>query len=418
MVSCCTAKCSENPECFENICLEAGYCRDIRPAREISEAIVVDMKYEIDDVISVDTELNVVGVQVSLTQTWMDNRVNTSKNVQRRVEQGEWISAPGRMYKQDETMPEIWTPTLWIYSMTNFEVKRTYEDQSYLAVEKPIHDSNRSSELLKRHSKSPKQDGYFLHYFTQFDVYVKCDMDYNYFPFDTHICHFEMTSVDLNANILKFKTTPTPDWHYGKKLNTQYKTRYFNSEIHPLEEKNRTYSNSPWSITGFKLQLTTRRSEYVYNYMFPSALCVIVSWITFVLPLEDVNARVAILITMLLVLVTVFNSVLEKTPRAADGTTAIICWMLLMLTFVFAAFIAYSASLIFKKKKQIVNARKMSEKPKDEIGTDTKKAGDVNDKETTGRKYFRKHKSDMIILCVLITSFLAFVFVFYLVYIL
>ena len=230
-----------------------------------------------------------------------------------------------------------------------------------------------------------------------------------------------MTSTYLKANILQFKTTPTPDWHYGKKLNTQYKTRYFNSEIRPLKEKNRTYSIghivSPWSITGFQLQLTTRRSEYVFNYMFPSALCVIVSWITFVLPLEDVNARVAILITMLLVLVTVFNAVLEKTPRAANGTTAIICWMLFMITFVFSAFIAYSASLVFKKKKELVYARKISEKPRNETGKGRQSTSNETDKEGRGREYFRKHKSDIIILCVLVISFLAFVIIYTSVYI-
>ena len=79
----CWALCTDNTKCFENICLEDGYCRDIRPKREVGEPIIVDMKYEIDNVISVDTELNVVGIQISLTQTWMENRVNVSKNVEK-----------------------------------------------------------------------------------------------------------------------------------------------------------------------------------------------------------------------------------------------------------------------------------------------------------------------------------------------
>ena len=67
----CEAMCSEDAECFENICLEIGYCRDIRPKREVGEAIIVDMEYEIDNIVSVDTELKIVKMQVSLTQSFI-----------------------------------------------------------------------------------------------------------------------------------------------------------------------------------------------------------------------------------------------------------------------------------------------------------------------------------------------------------
>ena len=66
------------------------------------------------------------------------------------------------------------------------------------------------------------------------------------------------------------------------------------------------------------------------------------------IPPEEVSGRVAILITMILVLVTIFNGVLEKTPRASSGSTAIIVWMLSMFMFVFAAFCGYCVSLVYK----------------------------------------------------------------------
>ena len=90
----CLGKCSEDSECYENICLEAGYCRDIRPQRDPGEPIIVDMKYEIDDIISVDIDLKVVGVQISMTQTWIDNRVNVSKKVESQFDNGELVSVP------------------------------------------------------------------------------------------------------------------------------------------------------------------------------------------------------------------------------------------------------------------------------------------------------------------------------------
>ena len=108
----CLATCSEDSECYENICLEAGYCRDIRPTRGPGEPIIVDMKYEIDDIISVDVDLKQVGVQISLTQTWIDNRVNASKKVESLFDNGEWISAPSMMYNEVDVFPQIWTPRI------------------------------------------------------------------------------------------------------------------------------------------------------------------------------------------------------------------------------------------------------------------------------------------------------------------
>ena len=73
---CCSGRCSEEgPECYENICLQDGYCRDERPRRTSGDPIIVDMKYEVDNIISVDSDLKVVGIQISQTMTWMDNRV-------------------------------------------------------------------------------------------------------------------------------------------------------------------------------------------------------------------------------------------------------------------------------------------------------------------------------------------------------
>ena len=420
----CLGKCSEDSECYENICLEAGYCRDIRPPREPGEPIIVDMKYEIDDIISVDIDLKVVGVQISMTQTWIDNRVNVSKKVESQFDNGEWISAPSRMYNEIDVFPQIWTPRIWILAMTNFEVQTHYEDQSYMALERvtlrtddSLSKDNPRIDFLKRHSPV-LQVGHFIHYLTQFNLYYKCDLDFHGFPFDKHICNIEITSNDLNAEFLQFETTPEPSWNFGKKLN-RHKTRHFNPEILPLKKRNFTWAGKPWSITGFSIELTTRSAEFVYNYMFPSALCVMVSWITFLIPPEDVNGRVAILITMLLVLVTIFNSVLEKTPRASDGTTAIISWMLVMLSFVCAAFVAYACSLMYKKKKELDKSRRRRQNLEILASIGKSMANNYKKKnveETDNRKYFKKHRTDMIILGSLIISFWLYIVIFAILY--
>ena len=412
----CRTSCSTDATCFDKVCLDPDYCHDIRPNRNLGKPIIVDMKYEIDSIISVDEDQNVVGIQLSLTQTWMDDRISLANET--FLDENNWTSVPRRLYKEPDTLPAIWIPNLWTYSMTDFSLKGMHEDQSLLWIQKAQLTWNKTTERLKRHDQS-KKVGYFLHYYTQFDIYVKCDMDFRPFPFDHHICTIEMTSVDLNANVLKFVSEPRPDWHYKKKMN---KIRYFRAELLPLYEHERTYEGIPWSVTGFKLELTRRRSEYVYSYMFPAALCVIISWVCFVMPPEEVEGRVAILITMILVLVTIFNGVLEKSPRASDGTTAMIIWMLSMFMFVFAAFVGYSISLVVKKKRDIEKALQIEQQKLEQIDQETKLANgskmNIIDPIVSAKEsYFRKQTSDVVLLLILSTSFMLFCVFYILIYV-
>jgi hypothetical protein len=371
------------------------------------------MQYEIDSILSVDSDLNIVGIQVSLQQTWMDNRV-TAKN-ESLVENGAFIPAPRTLYKEPDTLPKVWIPTIWVFSMTHFEIRKTFADQSLLYLTKSKLEWPDTAERLKRHSTS-SESGYFLVYYTQFDLYTKCNMKYERFPFDKHLCYINITSADLNANVLKFTTIPEPKWHYGLNGSDFNKTRHFNVKILPLEEyENETmYQNTPWSITGFKLDLERRRAEYVFNYMSTSALCVIASWASFVVPPGDANARVAIFITMVLVLVTIFNAAVEKTPVTDGGTSAIVIWMLSMFMFVLFAFFGYCVALLLEKRRAVARGNQCKKtdgsneyKYQNYLHDRNKKCTKKENKPDM--KYTRSHKWDLISLLILFVSFVIYV---------
>ena len=379
-------------DCFGNICLEKDYDIDIMPSH--SRPIVVNMKYDVDRVMSVDTDINLMGVQISLTQTWRDDRISFKD----KIDYGEWIAAPIQMFDEPDALPKIWMPRIWVHSMAKFEVKKTFNDQSYLAVEKVNYTLRQH-----KHRKVPSQpeDHYVVHYLTQFEVYVKCNMDHHKFPFEEHFCNISMTSADLHNDYLIFNST-RPDWNkWDTNIAQRHKTRYFNAEILEPFTYNKSYDDGKeWSTTGFQIRLKRRSSEFFWNYIFPSGLCVVVSWVTFVLPKKNVEGRIAILITMILVLVTIFNGVLEKTPRADSNLTALAIWMLSMFSFVLCAFVAYCIQLILRMAKKNTECDGNGEK-------------DVERNEKFGKDYtstFNRHKSDITSISVL-TS----LFVFYLI---
>ena len=58
-----------------------------------------------------------------------------------------------------------------------------------------------------------------------------------------------------------------------------------------------------YSVTGFEMVLTRRMSHYMITYYLPSSLFVVVSWTSFLIPSEDIQGRMALLVTLFLVLV-------------------------------------------------------------------------------------------------------------------
>merc|ERR1719273_2616676 len=113
-----------------------------------------------------------------------------------------------------------------------------------------------------------------------------------------------------------------------------------------------------YSLSGFEMILHRYVSHYLITYYLPSGLFVIVSWISFVVPPDVIPGRMALLVTLFLVLVNIFNTVTTNTPKA-EGLTAIEAWMLACILFVFGALIEYAA-ILFKKQRYVSGQHKVN----------------------------------------------------------
>ena len=72
---------------------------------------------------------------------------------------------------------------------------------------------------------------------------------------------------------------------------------------------------------------------------------------TFNIILTIILGRMALLVTLFLVLVNIFNTVTTNTPKA-EGLTAIEAWMLSCILFVFATLVEY-ACLLFSRDNYV-----------------------------------------------------------------
>ena len=110
------------------------------------------------------------------------------------------------------------------------------------------------------------------------------------------------------------------------------------------------------SLAGFEMVLKRHVSHYIITYYLPSGLFVVVSWISFLVPPDVIPGRMALLVTLFLVLVNIFNNVTTNTPKA-EGLTAIEAWMLACILFVFATLAEY-AGLLFHKMNLFIGKDK------------------------------------------------------------
>merc|ERR1711860_379318 len=99
-----------------------------------------------------------------------------------------------------------------------------------------------------------------------------------------------------------------------------------------------------FSLAGFEMKLERHFMSYIITYYLPSGLFVVVSWISFLIPPDIVPGRMALLITLFLVLVNIFNNVTTNSPKA-ETLTAIEIWMLACILFVFDIFFYFTESV-------------------------------------------------------------------------
>ena len=98
-----------------------------------------------------------------------------------------------------------------------------------------------------------------------------------------------------------------------------------------------------FSVVGFRLILTRYYLQYILCYYIPSSVFVTGSWISFLIPPDVVPGRMAMLITLLLVSVNLFGTIIRIQP--ASRTTLLAIWTLACTIFITAALFAYAVTL-------------------------------------------------------------------------
>ena len=131
-------------------------------------------------------------------------------------------------------------------------------------------------------------------------------------------------------------------------------------------------ANDTWSLTGFQIRLTRHSTPFLMNTYLPTALLTVASFISFLIPIDMVPGRMALLVTIFLMLVNIRSTERRMGPVVSkflscctmpiNGkiiqlqthfVTALDIWLLLCNMFVATATFEYAMLLLIRYGKRL-----------------------------------------------------------------
>lgn len=210
------------------------------------------------------------------------------------------------------------------------------------------------------------------------------------------MCKFKVGSFNYPMSKMTFLAEFVPEDESIKSI-LDYRITF-----NKLDERDTHYMaiGMNYSVTGFELILTRKMSFYIVTYYLPSGLFVVVSWISFLVNPEIIPGRMTLLVTIFLVLINIHNTIQTNSPKA-EGLTAIECWVIACIIFVFGALLEYTVILLKLKLKKVKGERIYNGALQNGSGRRKPRGGGVNRPD-------RFSRTDLIFLCVFPVLFLLF----------
>jgi len=303
---------------------------------------LIKIGFEISDVLAINDKDYSITFGLYFSVEWLEPRLNLSKDLwseSNRVSELELVPVNLELIKN------LWLPNIFIYNLKSFKTIDVLSKLAGLWID------------------SKKR----IYYSQATHITFICPMVFDSFPLDTQRCKFQVGSYSYDMTRMVFDVSTL-----GYIQNTQSIILDYDIEIMNLKNKDQLFEAGAlgnFSLAGFEMKLSRHVMSYIITYYLPSGLFVLVSWISFLIPPDIVPGRMALLITLFLVLVNIFNNINSNSPKA-EGLTAIEIWMLACILFVFGALIVYAAilnqKLLKSDDKKQIKKKKRSKAPEEQ----------------------------------------------------
>lgn len=263
--------CKNRRQLTKSICLQKNYQVADTPNHE-DKFIVVYTDIIIKGIREVNDKKRIMVIDVKIVFIWHDSRI-VHETTKKEGEEGE-IQLGRRQIE------EIWKPEIYIYNLSKFDI---------LKVSNPI---SRVSVILNKSLSD--ENNTMIRYVLEGTASIYCKFHLHNYPMDDQTCQLQISSdIDNVDFVLKSKEILLGDSSGDFEMDIGFYNDYLMGDCYRR-------------IVGVNVNMKRFMQPFIMKYYLPSVAIVIVSGIGFIIPLNSLPARVALLVTQFLTLTNIF----------------------------------------------------------------------------------------------------------------
>ncbi|XP_033339354.1 glycine receptor subunit alpha alkaliphile isoform X1 [Megalopta genalis] len=296
---------SKDPKLKTEIVLPEHYVKaEIRPPSKQGMPVLVDFNIFVADINSINVEDMDFRVDMLVRESWIESRLDMTDDI---FEEGEdYVTLPPDFFDN------LWQPDLYFLNAKVSEIAAL---------------NHKFSSVTLYRNRTVK-------YSARMHAIIACQMEFQLYPMDIQICPIYIESFSYHQQKLRLK------WGVGGvTVNPQLKLLQYDIGIQVVSEETVDYmleKSGNFSRLVVYFRFERQIGHHLIQTFAPSTLVVMLSWFSFWLGLDAIPGRVALLVTSMLTLVTMFTGLKSDIPPVAY-VKALDVWMAGCMMFVFAA---------------------------------------------------------------------------------
>ena len=230
----------------------------------------------------INDKSHTITMDISISLMWMDNHIYSHEptNIDKQFEENEGYD----LYQ--DAAKSIWKPNLHISNLSDY---RSFYDSKHVTSFKILR-SNYVDGIFCIRGPMLKQE-------LEAKISFYCDFDHSNYPLDISYCSLLMGE---RSSSVVFK------WSAEAKKKHLIRNFHISDFIANIEIAEGENDDSTKRDIGLKIRLTRFLKPFILKYYIPCLAIVIMSQLSFFIPLESLPARVGLIVTQFLTLMSLF----------------------------------------------------------------------------------------------------------------